>query len=86
MTSLLESSASGSSREAVSEVALMSSPSPSAAGSPEGESVGGSPRPGAAREGSALHLHLRHTGKNHNKRKGKNSGRGLIPNRVDIDP
>jgi Transposase and inactivated derivatives, IS30 family len=33
----------------------------------------------------ALHLHLRHSGKKYNKRKGKNSGRGLIPNRVDID-
>jgi hypothetical protein len=28
---------------------------------------------------------LRHSGKKYNKRKGKNSGRGLIPNRVDID-
>jgi IS30 family transposase len=32
-----------------------------------------------------LYLHLRHSGKKYNKRKGKNSGRGLIPNRVDID-
>ena len=28
---------------------------------------------------------MRHSGKKYNKRKGKNSGRGLIPNRVDID-
>ena len=32
-----------------------------------------------------LYLHLRHSGKKYNKRKGRNSGRGLIPNRVDID-
>ena len=32
-----------------------------------------------------LYLHLRHSGKKYNRRKGKNSGRGLIPNRVDID-
>ena len=37
------------------------------------------------KDGGALHLHLRHSGKKYNKRKGKNSGRGLIPNRVDID-
>jgi hypothetical protein len=37
------------------------------------------------KDGGALHLHLRHGGKKCNKRKGKNSGRGLIPNRVDID-
>src|ERR1700730_11955485 len=36
-------------------------------------------------DGGALHLHLRHSGKKYNKRKGKNSGRGLIPDRVDID-
>src|SRR5471032_551031 len=34
---------------------------------------------------TTLYLHLRHSGKKYNKRKGKNSGRGLIPNRVDID-
>jgi IS30 family transposase len=28
---------------------------------------------------------LRHSGRKYNKRKGNNSGRGLIPNRVDID-
>src|ERR1700683_4641625 len=37
------------------------------------------------KDGGALHLHLRHSGKKYNKRKGRNSGRGLIPNRVDID-
>src|SRR5271154_7455285 len=37
------------------------------------------------KDGGALHLHLRHSGKKYNKRKGKTSGRGLIPNRVDID-
>ena len=37
------------------------------------------------KDGGALHLHLRHSGKKYNKRKSKNSGRGLIPNRVDID-
>ena len=37
------------------------------------------------KDGGALHLHLRHSGKKYNKRKGKNSGRGSIPNRVDID-
>jgi hypothetical protein len=31
------------------------------------------------KDGGALHLHLRHSGKKYNKRKGKNSGRGLIP-------
>ena len=31
-----------------------------------------------------LYLNLRHSGKKYNKRKGKNSGRGLIPNRIDI--
>ena len=35
--------------------------------------------------GGKLYLHLRHGSKKYNKRKGKNSGRGLIPNRVDID-
>ena len=34
--------------------------------------------------GGKLYLHLRHGSKKYNKRKGKNSGRGLIPNRVDI--
>jgi hypothetical protein len=28
---------------------------------------------------------LRHNGKKYNKRKSRNSGRGLIPGRVDID-
>jgi len=37
------------------------------------------------KDGGTLYLHLRHSGKKYNKRKGKNSGRGLIPNRVDID-
>src|SRR5271166_468820 len=37
------------------------------------------------KDGGALYLHLRHSGKKYNKSKGKNSGRGLIPNRVDID-
>ncbi len=32
-----------------------------------------------------LYKHLRHNGKKYNKRKGKTAGRGLIPNRVDID-
>src|SRR5437868_10101810 len=35
--------------------------------------------------GGTLYKHLRHHGKKYNKRKGKNAGRGLIPNRVDID-
>jgi IS30 family transposase len=35
--------------------------------------------------GGALYLHLRRKGKKYNKRKGKKAGRGLIPNRVDID-
>ena len=37
------------------------------------------------KDGGTLYLHLRHSGKKYNRRKGKNSGRGLIPNRVDID-
>ena len=37
------------------------------------------------KDGGMLYLHLRHSGKKYNRRKGKNSGRGLIPNRVDID-
>ena len=37
------------------------------------------------KNGGKLHLHLRHSGKKYNKRKNNNSGRGLIPNRVDID-
>src|ERR1700750_3282286 len=37
------------------------------------------------KDGGKLYLHLRHSGKKYNKWKGKNSGRGLIPNRVDID-
>jgi transposase, IS30 family len=35
--------------------------------------------------GGTLYKHLRHHGKKYNKRKGCNAGRGLIPNRVDID-
>jgi len=37
------------------------------------------------KDGGKLYLHLRQSGKKYNKRNGKNSGRGLIPNRVDID-
>lgn len=37
------------------------------------------------REGGTLYKQLRRTGKKYNKRKGKTSGRGLIPNRIDID-
>jgi transposase, IS30 family len=37
------------------------------------------------KDGGKLYLHLRHSGKKYNRRQGKNSGRGLIPNRVDID-
>ena len=36
------------------------------------------------REGGTLYKHLRHGGKKRNKRSGKNSGRGMIPGRVDI--
>lgn len=36
------------------------------------------------RKGGALHKQLRRTGKKYNKRKGKTSGRGIIPNRIDI--
>lgn len=32
-----------------------------------------------------MYEHLRHRTKKYNKRSGKNAGRGLIPNRVDID-
>jgi IS30 family transposase len=35
--------------------------------------------------GGTLYEHLRHRAKKYNKRSGKNAGRGLIPNRVDID-
>jgi|AntAceMinimDraft_12_1070368.scaffolds.fasta_scaffold74998_1 IS30 family transposase len=35
--------------------------------------------------GGDLYRCLRHGGKKYNKRSGKNSGRGLIPNRVDIE-
>ncbi len=35
--------------------------------------------------GGNLYKYLRHAGKKYNKRSGKNSGRGLIPNRVDIE-
>jgi IS30 family transposase len=36
------------------------------------------------RNGGGLWRHLRHSGKKYNRRKGKTSGRGLIPGRVDI--
>jgi len=36
------------------------------------------------RNGGGLWRHLRHTAKKYNRRKGKTSGRGLIPGRVDI--
>ena len=36
------------------------------------------------RAGGGLYKHLRHGAKKYNKRKGKTSGRGLIPGRVDI--
>jgi len=36
------------------------------------------------KKGGSLWKHLRHNGKKYNKRKGKNAGRGLIPNRIDI--
>jgi len=35
--------------------------------------------------GGTLYEHLRHRAKKYNKRSGKNAGRGLIPNRVDIE-
>ena len=37
------------------------------------------------KEGGFLFRHLRHKGKKYNKRCNKNSGRGCIPNRIDID-
>ncbi len=37
------------------------------------------------RSGGNLYLHLRQRGKKHNKRGSKMAGRGLIPNRIDID-
>jgi len=37
------------------------------------------------KDGGELYKHLRHHGKKYNKRAGKNAGRGLIPNRVDIE-
>jgi IS30 family transposase len=37
------------------------------------------------KDGGNLHLHLRHNGKKYHKRQSRNSGRGLIPGRVDID-
>jgi len=40
---------------------------------------------GDKKKGGSLYKNLRHAGKKRNKRKGKNSGRGLIPGRVDID-
>jgi IS30 family transposase len=39
----------------------------------------------AKKNGDELYKFLRHSGKKYNKRSGKNSGRGLIPNRVDIE-
>jgi IS30 family transposase len=36
-------------------------------------------------KGGNLYLHLRHKAKRYNKRGSKKAGRGLIPNRVDID-
>jgi transposase, IS30 family len=36
------------------------------------------------RAGGTLYKHLRHGGKKRNKRSGKNSGRGMIPGRIDI--
>src|ERR1700694_4576840 len=37
------------------------------------------------KNGGKLYLHLRHSGKKYTRRKAKNAGRGLIPNRVDMD-
>ena len=37
------------------------------------------------KQGGTLYTHLRHHGKKYNKRKGKNTWRGIIPGRVDID-
>lgn len=37
------------------------------------------------KQGGTLYTHLRHKAKRYNKRSSKNAGRGLIPNRVDID-
>ena len=37
------------------------------------------------KSGGILYKHLRHNGKKYNKRSGKKAGRGLIPNRIDID-
>jgi transposase, IS30 family len=37
------------------------------------------------KDGGNLYLHLRHGGKKYNRRRGKSGGRGLIPDRVDID-
>jgi len=37
------------------------------------------------KQGGNLYTHLRHKAKKYNKRAAKNAGRGLIPNRVDID-
>ena len=37
------------------------------------------------KQGGMLYKYLRHAGKKYNKRSGKNSGRGLIPGRVDIE-
>jgi IS30 family transposase len=39
----------------------------------------------AKKNGDELYKFLRHSGKKYNKSSGKNSGRGLIPNRVDIE-
>jgi transposase, IS30 family len=37
------------------------------------------------KKGGTLWRQLRHSGKKYNKRKGKNAGRGLIPNRIGIE-
>jgi IS30 family transposase len=37
------------------------------------------------KQGGKLYSYLRHRGKKYNKRSGKNAGRGLIPDRVDIE-
>jgi len=37
------------------------------------------------KNGGNIYKKLRHSGKKYNKRSGKNSGRGCIPNRVDIE-
>ena len=37
------------------------------------------------RHGGSLYKQLRHSGKKYHKRKGKQAGRGCIPNRIDIE-